>query len=244
MPDAGFAILPLRLQPDPVVGGRDGARAAWPYPRAAVLHARSFVEHGGNMMTRPHFLLVCLMAAALFPPALRAGGHAPVVVDDLYQTWVDHAIYLDVTANDADADGDPLTLTLLGAVGVNGDHHTLASGAVVRDMGDGGLVYTPPPGLAEGVDSFQYGIPREGSGLAVGTVTNEISSAGQAPNAALFAVEPDGPQAIPKDGSGSYDRFPASTPGKLTSRVFLLRNVGIQPLVLQQAIGVSAGSGF
>lgn len=74
--------------------------------------------------------------------------HAPVVVADKYTTTKDQPVIVSaagVLANDSDADGDPLSASLL---------QSPANGSVVMQP-DGSFIYTPKPGYV-GNDSFSY----------------------------------------------------------------------------------------
>ncbi|MFN0093045.1 MAG: cadherin-like domain-containing protein [Acidimicrobiales bacterium] len=74
---------------------------------------------------------------------IASGNTAPVALDDVAATDEDIAVTVDVLANDADADGDPLTISITSASRglpvVNGDR----------------ILYVPAPDYA-GADSFTY----------------------------------------------------------------------------------------
>ncbi|MGH3641421.1 MAG: Ig-like domain-containing protein, partial [Mycobacterium sp.] len=72
-------------------------------------------------------------------------NHAPTANDDKAQTTVGTPVVIDVLANDADPDGDRLTVEIDTAP----DHGTVT----VRS--DGSLLYTPPPGFV-GTDYLNY----------------------------------------------------------------------------------------
>ena len=77
---------------------------------------------------------------------------------------------MDVLANDADPDGDPLTVT---AVGTAGHGTATVVGASV--------VYTPAPGFA-GTDTFAYTIDDGRGGTATATVTVTVRPSPPPPN--------------------------------------------------------------
>lgn len=96
----------------------------------------------------------------------------PVAVDDVAATNEDTPVVIDVTANDSDPDGDPLTIT---------DPGNPANGVVV-DNGNGAVTYTPAPGF-DGIDTFTYTVS-DGNGLThSATVTVTVNAQPDAPNA-------------------------------------------------------------
>lgn len=91
-------------------------------------------------------------------------NQAPTAADDSAATAQDTPVTIDILANDADADGDALNITIDGPP-VNGT-------AVVNN---GKVVYTPNAGFA-GVDSFTY-IVSDGKGsTATATVTVTVTA--------------------------------------------------------------------
>ncbi len=102
-------------------------------------------------------------------------NHAPVAANDSYNTNEDTVLSIaspGVLSNDTDADGNPLTATLVSGV----SHGTLTLNA------NGSFVYTPTANY-NGSDSFTY---RANDGTAnsnVATVTILINSINDAPNA-------------------------------------------------------------
>ncbi|WP_300533385.1 Ig-like domain-containing protein [uncultured Mameliella sp.] len=101
----------------------------------------------------------------------------PVAEDDSASTDVDTAVLIDVTANDSDPDGDPLTVVF------NTDP---ANGTVV-DNGDGTFTYTPDAGF-EGTDTFEYDISDSSGDSDTGVVTVAVGGE-QSGNAAPDAVD-------------------------------------------------------
>jgi Bacterial Ig domain len=81
----------------------------------------------------------------------------PVGTDDSSSTFKNTAVTIDVLANDSDADGDPLSVTSLGAPG----HGTASLNA------DGTVTYSPNAGFS-GTDTFTY---RPFDGTDAGNVT-------------------------------------------------------------------------
>lgn len=86
----------------------------------------------------------------------------PTAVDDQAQTQEGASVSIGVLGNDSDADGDPLSVTAVGAPG---------HGSAVA-VGDGTISYTPSPGY-NGPDQFQYtvGDGRDGQDTATVSVT-------------------------------------------------------------------------
>ena len=98
----------------------------------------------------------------------QATSQAPIGVDDNLTTAEDHAITVDLTANDSDADGDPLAVSSINTTGTIGN-------VVVN--GDGTVTYSP---LADfhGVDSFTYRVSDPGGQLDEATVTITVDADG------------------------------------------------------------------
>jgi hypothetical protein len=76
------------------------------------LSARPLVQRGLSVATAG-----LLVAGSLFvPAAVHAAGNPPVAVDDTVTAVEDTQLVIpasDLTSNDTDADGDPLTVTTL-----------------------------------------------------------------------------------------------------------------------------------
>jgi hypothetical protein len=94
----------------------------------------------------------------------------PVAADDAAVTDEDTAVTIDALANDADADGDSLTVTAVGAP---------AHGTVV-DHGDGTFTYTPEPNF-NGDDAFTYDIADGNGGVDSATVRVTVNPVNDAP---------------------------------------------------------------
>lgn len=92
---------------------------------------------------------------------------APLGGDDSAGTEAGAPVSLDVLANDSDADGDGLSISVVG---------TPDNGTAAQD-GAGGLIYTPDAGFT-GVDSFAYGISDGKGGSAAATVTVTVAPGG------------------------------------------------------------------
>ena len=103
--------------------------------------------------------------------AVAAVNAVPVAVDDAVSVSEDaSAVFLDVVANDSDADGDILTVTAVGlpSKGV----------AVVASGSPTGVIYMPryTSGVdSAGVDSFTYTISDGNGGTATATVTVTVN---------------------------------------------------------------------
>ncbi|SDE72331.1 Ig-like domain-containing protein, partial [Ruegeria marina] len=94
---------------------------------------------------------------------------APVAGDDSVSTAEDTPLSFDPRSNDTDVDGDPLTITAVGAAG---------HGAV--SFSDGSLTYTPDADF-NGTDSFTYTLSDGQGGSTTATVTVTVSPVNDAP---------------------------------------------------------------
>ncbi len=101
-----------------------------------------------------------------------AGNDAPVAVNDAASTSKTAPIRIaDVTGNDFDPDGDPITLINVNGAPINvGDTLTLATGALLTYVGDGAFDYDPN-GTDADSDSFRYTIS---DGAATGSARVDI----------------------------------------------------------------------
>ncbi|MEW9799565.1 Ig-like domain-containing protein [Alteromonas sp. CYL-A6] len=99
------------------------------------------------------------------PPPPPPANTAPTTENDVADTLNGAAITIDVIANDADAEGDTLTITEIS------DTATLGSAAI-----DGNMIVYTPQNLAMGVDTLTYEIS-DGENTATGeiTITNRQS---------------------------------------------------------------------
>ncbi|HEX8002999.1 MAG TPA: Ig-like domain-containing protein [Mycobacteriales bacterium] len=107
----------------------------------------------------------------------------PVVPGESATTLEDHAVLVDVLANDTDADGDALTVTGW----TDGMHGTVACGPA-------GCTYTPAPDY-NGPDSFTYTVSDGNGGVVTATVTVTVTGDNDAP------VAGDDAAAIDEDGT-------------------------------------------
>jgi VCBS repeat-containing protein len=118
---------------------------------------------------------------------------APVAVADTYDATEDTVLTIDaaagVLANDTDADGDPLTATL-----VTGP----ANGTITLNS-DGSFVYTPNAD-ANGSDSFTYSVS-DGTSTSEATVTINVAAANDAPVATADAYATDQDTALAIDAA-------------------------------------------
>jgi hypothetical protein len=96
-------------------------------------------------------------------------------------------------ANDADVDGDALTITSVAA--------TSTGGGTVASTAEGAWLYTPAAGFS-GPDTFTYTIDDGRGGVVNGTVTVSVASPSTGLVLALGFNEPAG-SAIAVDGSGN-----------------------------------------
>jgi subtilisin family serine protease len=101
----------------------------------------------------------------------------PVAGNDTLSTPRDTAAVLDVLANDADIDGDQLTVSAVGAAG---------HGATSIEQ-DGRVRYVPAPGYVGG-DTFDYTVSDGAGGTDTGTVTVTVTAVNDPPTAAPTSV--------------------------------------------------------
>ncbi len=113
------------------------------------------------------------IATGMISVTVTESNHTPEAVDDARQVSEDMAVIIAVLANDTDEDGDPLTVTSVGAAA----HGSAAAGA------NGTVVYTPAANY-HGADSFTYTIGDGRGGAATATVTMTITATNDAPAAA------------------------------------------------------------
>ncbi len=106
-------------------------------------------------------------------------NHAPQAVDDAASTVTDTAVVIDLLANDADPDGDGLTI-----VGVEGASH-----GTVTDNGDGTVTYTPEAGFT-GSDGFTYTVSDGRAGTASAAVAVTVG-AGEPPGLEVLGTAGD-----------------------------------------------------
>jgi len=97
----------------------------------------------------------------------------PVAVDDFAATHDNSNITIDVTANDSDPDGDPVSL-------ISSPFVTMPVGGTVQRISASTVSYTPNAGFA-GTDRFQYEIGDGKGRRARAWVTVTVSSGNRAP---------------------------------------------------------------
>lgn len=107
-----------------------------------------------------------LQATATVTITVRERNLPPVAVDDTAITRKNHAVVIDVLANDSDPNGDPLSVVEI-------IQSANKMGTVVIN-GDGTLSYDPMPGWWGG-DSFQYRISDGRGGSAMATVVLTVT---------------------------------------------------------------------
>lgn len=105
-------------------------------------------------------------------PTSEPVNTAPNAVDDSVTTREYRAVTIDVLANDADPDGDELSITAVTAAGLG----------QVAIQADGTILYTPDPGR-NGEDLFAYTLSDGRGGLAEGLVSVTITDFNVPPNA-------------------------------------------------------------
>jgi hypothetical protein len=97
---------------------------------------------------------------------------APQATDDAAGTFLDTAVSIAVTVNDTDVDGDPISVSGVGAA---------ANGTTSID-GPGTIEYVPDAGFA-GIDSFSYSITDPSGATDTAVVTVTVSATNRPPAA-------------------------------------------------------------
>jgi len=98
----------------------------------------------------------------------------PVASNDRARTNIDTPVEIDVLANDMDADGNPLTLSIVTAPS-NGT--ALVNDQGTPDPSDDDINYTPNSGF-QGTDQFAYQVDDGNGGTDTATVTVRVGTAG------------------------------------------------------------------
>ncbi|WP_210188456.1 Ig-like domain-containing protein [Methylobacterium sp. 174MFSha1.1] len=105
---------------------------------------------------------------------------APVPAADAFTTAEDTSVLVPVLANDADADGDPLTVTAIdGRAITSGGTVAVAGGTVTLNV-DGTLVFAPAADV-NGPVSFAYTVSDGRGGTATATVSGTVTPVDDAP---------------------------------------------------------------
>ncbi|MBI4601559.1 MAG: tandem-95 repeat protein [Planctomycetes bacterium] len=117
-----------------------------------------------------------------------AVNDAPAAAADASTSSEDRVVVIDVLANDADPDGDPLRVV----AATQGQHGS------VTVTGDGKVIYVPRADFS-GTDSFTYTVDDGKGGVRTVTVNVTVQAFSDPPGAAE-ALDPD--RFVPLDGSG------------------------------------------
>jgi hypothetical protein len=117
-----------------------------------------------------------LTATAVVTVTVTAVNHAPTANNDAATTPAGTEVVIDVLANDADVDGDSLTVTAVGAP-QQGSTVLVASG-----LNAGRISYLPLAGFV-GIDQFTYTIGDGRGGTATATVSVTVTAVNRAPAA-------------------------------------------------------------
>ena len=133
-------------------------------------------------------------ATATVNLTVNAINDDPVAVDDVYATDEDTPLVVaapGVLANDTDADGDLLAVTLI----------TPPAHGFLTLNADGSFTYTPNLNY-NGPDSFVYGVSDGNGGTATATVNLTVNPVNNAPvaNDDAYVTDEDTPLAIPAPG--------------------------------------------
>ncbi len=110
---------------------------------------------------------------------VNAVNNAPTAVNDNATTDESTAVAVAVRANDADPDGDPLSVTSV----TQG-----ANGSVVIDIATGNPIYTPNAGFV-GTDSFTYTIDDGFGATSTATVTVTVNAVAPVNNAPIAVAD-------------------------------------------------------
>jgi hypothetical protein len=95
---------------------------------------------------------------------IQAANDSPVAADDTATADEGASITIQVLANDADVDGDPLTVAGLNAV----------SNGTVTSSGEGTITFTPDSGFS-GEGSFEYTVSDGNGGTDAGFVVVQVT---------------------------------------------------------------------
>jgi len=107
----------------------------------------------------------------------------PVAADDSRTTPEDTPLTVDVLANDSDVDGDNVLLDSFDLTSVNGGTITRDDNTTPADTSDDMLIYNPALDF-NGIDTFTYTIADGNSGFDTATVTVNVTTVNDNPDAA------------------------------------------------------------
>lgn len=159
-------------------------------------------------MKRPNYLLSALLSFLFLCSSITALATIPVANDDTFQAIEGIPILLDVIANDYDADGDPLVVSLVDPGGTHCWGEDLSQ--LIINNGDGSLVLKTPTGIS-GSCTFKY---------QIGPPNNEVEATVTVHVTKLSTVLPtisSQPVAfdVSLDGTGTFS-VTATGPGTLS----------------------------
>jgi hypothetical protein len=171
--DADFDPLAARLSAAPTKGllvlNADGSFTYTPDNRYDGSDLFSYIANDGKADSAPTTVTI-------------SGNVPPIALDDNYSTDLNTTLSTGlpgVLANDADVEGDSLTVSEVNGASANvGDEITLVSGALLKLESDGSFSYTPALNFT-GTDSFTYiaSDGTDGSNLATVTISVGVNSA-------------------------------------------------------------------
>ncbi|HNB49840.1 MAG TPA: Ig-like domain-containing protein, partial [Chitinophagales bacterium] len=174
--------------------GETGATFNWTGPNSFSATGANQTISNAQLVNQGDYYVTQTVAGCTSPPdtvAVSIINCPPVAINDAYSVNEDQVLSDDVTTNDSDPNGDPLTITL-----DNGNTAT-ANGTLVLNN-DGTFTYTPNPNF-NGVVSFTYSACDNGVPLPVlcdtATVTITVNSVNDVPTAEADDTT------VPEDGS-------------------------------------------
>jgi hypothetical protein len=164
--DADDDALAFRVTVSPAHGVLSGAGANVTYTPAVNFHGSdsfAFVVNDGRIDSEPATVTIEVLAV----------NDPPVATADSAVTPIDAPVAIAVLANDADADGDLLSVS---------DVTQPLHGTATNDFSQ--VIYTPAAGYS-GTDSFTYTIADGQGGFATASVSVAVTPAGADPGLAL-----------------------------------------------------------
>ncbi|MCV7283088.1 tandem-95 repeat protein, partial [Mycolicibacterium flavescens] len=171
--DGMTAILDTPASHGSVHLNGDGSFTYTPHTNFVGEDTFSYVTHDGTQAG----------ASTLVRITVTAVNDDPVATPDSYTIGEDSTLHGNVLTNDTDADGDPLTATV-----VSGPSH-----GGLQWNSNGSFTYTPNENYA-GTDSFTYAVSDGQGGTATGAVSITVDAVNDAPVAAndSFTVDENG----------------------------------------------------